>query len=1487
MAGAVRIGNQLILEEVYNDSYVPDEQEIRNFAPIIGIDPDKESELLWLARECLVAPLPPDWKPCQDTTGDVYYFNFANGQSMWEHPCDEHYRQLVIREREKLLARGALRKEKKEKKEKKQKKEKKEKKKKDKKEKESLKQSLPLGPHLAPIQLPLGTLAPLRGLTASQSIIPRGSLSLDSVVDSDLLTKEGTQLAELCKPTRHTKTLLGLICDEKISSNTTALDKWRNEEEESENESFRGTSGLLKNVYLDVDALGGSLEFEENSEAEQENHSSLLADGADPPGADPQHPGSPVEDAGSLGEKESLKSRHAEEVQESSLDSDAACPPSPVQILPGDADSSLSGQSKEDSGGELAGNEVLDKNDAEVEGDVPAAEELPQSVGERSTAGMDVPSGPGQAGAASLAVEGAEADQMESLDATADTVSCGEKIVDEAREEAAADPKTESRLDAGEELGFQRQLSEEVLDAGALSPVLDSPVCKAQEVGEEEKDQSKASREEEQSKRTKAAERQPEKEIKHQESLNQPKEESLEEITKEVETDLEQEEIHLFQAGEENIQQIQKEEAEKLDQQKENSLGTPEEDLAKATEEEELRVREEEAERLVKLRAKIASETEAEEERMRAEQEATLQKLREEWESQQLMEKESLERKQQLALKEMKLEMEEAQQKEIRELEQEKEQFLNELRERLDREKKKAVEELEEQFASELQQLKSAAGEKHHKVISSLQTQLAEAQRSQEAQLHEDLQRADQKVQQKVYQLKEYERELSELMSEKRQEVERDHERRMERMREEHREALARIKEQYEEEERKRRTELLERLQSETVQLWQSHNTEVKALQAELEGRLTDMKHRHREKERKLQDAENELEIRAKSLQARSEQLLSQEAALASQVRLEESRKEHGSLLESVRQLRKSLEELQDQKAELEAQVDLLQTRSQRLQRRIGELEEAVRSKQETLKELEAEESVESPRKRAELRVEDLRESTQAHSSREPASLASQSHEESDFQFDPVRSYISAEGISLRNAKEFLLRQTRSMKKRHSALKAAKVQWHQDLQKAQEAVQDPQSSQLLEGMRQNLEEEAKHLDKMKSAMQKGQVLLQKKEEKLSQLESSLLEELSDEDTLKSAACKKVVTFDLSDSEDTDTSIGELCQPKIDVRTDLCSIPQLDKIQHLRDSLQCITSELNGVLGALDSLSRHHTPLFTSTARDGIPLSTYSSLAGLRAGSSLGDPPRVSSTDRWAWSSGVNPSLSISGRSVDNILAEKWHRYFPAGISSLSGNSKPLDNKLGYVSADEKIRQFQHSQFHEPRKMSIEGMIESNKKWLKSFRKDSKAYPLPGSGLCVPPPCSRQEEMAGGGTFQSLAVWTSPCSAPRAVPSQHRGSPLDTLAMLGTLMTALFFVVRAVRQLGTNLFREEPLPYLVYQPLPWQVQCVSQSRRTSRDSERGRSSRHNSIYSLSGEKGDVTPDASKESKFISDPSERAAITIQTHFRRYQQQKQEKK
>lgn len=117
---------------------------------------------------------------------------------------------------------------------------------------------------------------------------------------------------------------------------------------------------------------------------------------------------------------------------ESSLDSGAACPPSPVQILPGDADSSLEQ--------ELAGDEIVDKEDAEVEGDASAAEELPQSEGGRSSAGLDVPGSPGQPRATCPAAEG---DLLASLAATAATVSCGEKGLDEEREEAAAHSRSE------------------------------------------------------------------------------------------------------------------------------------------------------------------------------------------------------------------------------------------------------------------------------------------------------------------------------------------------------------------------------------------------------------------------------------------------------------------------------------------------------------------------------------------------------------------------------------------------------------------------------------------------------------------------------------------------------------------------------------------------------------------------------------------------------------------------------------------------------------------------------------------------------------------------------------------------------------------------------------------------------------------------------------------------------------------------------------
>jgi centrosomal protein CEP164 len=72
------------------------------------MDLEAEKDLMWIAREGLKAPLPEHWKPCKTPgTGDIYYFNFQTGDSVWEHPCDEHYKSLYAAEKAKLAKREA------------------------------------------------------------------------------------------------------------------------------------------------------------------------------------------------------------------------------------------------------------------------------------------------------------------------------------------------------------------------------------------------------------------------------------------------------------------------------------------------------------------------------------------------------------------------------------------------------------------------------------------------------------------------------------------------------------------------------------------------------------------------------------------------------------------------------------------------------------------------------------------------------------------------------------------------------------------------------------------------------------------------------------------------------------------------------------------------------------------------------------------------------------------------------------------------------------------------------------------------------------------------------------------------------------------------------------------------------------------------------------------------------------------------------------
>ncbi|XP_069039170.1 uncharacterized protein [Lepisosteus oculatus] len=110
-------------------------------------------------------------------------------------------------------------------------------------------------------------------------------------------------------------------------------------------------------------------------------------------------------------------------------------------------------------------------------------------------------------------------------------------------------------------------------------------------------------------------------------------------------------------------------------------------------------------------------------------------------------------------------------------------------------------------------------------------------------------------------------------------------------------------------------------------------------------------------------------------------------------------------------------------------------------------------------------------------------------------------------------------------------------------------------------------------------------------------------------------------------------------------------------------------------------------------------------------------------------------------------------------------------------------------------------------------------------------------------------------------------------------------MLATMLTVMYFMVRAAEQVGSGWLRPDPLPYMVYQPLPWQVQNVSQNRRGSRVDEREGGSQRDPAPG-GHRKGSGSRQNGQWHAGAPASPEKAAVTIQTQYRKYQQRKQHK-
>uniref|UniRef100_A0A673VB28 Centrosomal protein of 164 kDa n=1 Tax=Suricata suricatta TaxID=37032 RepID=A0A673VB28_SURSU len=1331
MAGRpIRIGDQLVLEEDYDELYIPSEQEIVEFAREIGIDPIKEPELMWLAREGIVAPLPMEWKPCQDITGDIYYFNFANGQSTWDHPCDEHYRNLVIQERGKLSTPGTVKK-----KDKKRKKEKK-----DKKDKETSKSPLALGSSLAPVHVPPGGLAPLRGPADALPSALRGSqsVSLGSSVESG-------QLGELSLPPQglktsaYTKGLLGSIHEDKKAFSLLALGEESNEQDaaDSDSQSVRSSSELLKNLHLDVGALGGDFEYEESPRASQP------------------------------------------EEKEASPDSEAAGPPTPGKLCSQDADSSLSAASGPGQQGRGASPWLLEKEKNEKsDPGLPASGVGPgggQPAGASTREAPEPPADTGPEGSRKgEADRGPEGGRRRKEEASVgkesrSDVSEGSETSERMKElqlsdSAASDPESSLGLD----FGFRSGITECLLGVDVLSPVLGGARREAQRLGREDKDSSRSIQDEPQSKRCKGLERlspplvpgrslqsplcsqatdeglpeapegqpkqkraeepgedsagsplpagqetpsppaAPESGREQRSGAEEPEEEAEEEEEEAaspavsgvlcltlgrappeqasprapeeaVAQDLEQDRRQLLESKQEKIQRLreqlwqeEEEEVLRLQQQQQKSLSSLKEQLRQAAEEEETRMREEEGRRLARLRARVQTSAEADAARIRAEQEASLQRLREELESLQKAERAGLEERNRRTLEQLKEEMEASEKREQAALSAEKERALQQLREQLEGERKEAAAALEREHRAELERLSSSREAEHREVRGIRLPGLGL-------------------------------RALSPLVGRAPSRLPLGRESPSPR-------SPAGLSS---EQERKQRAELLGHLTRELERLRRAHERELEAARQTQDRQLEDVRRRHREQERKLQDFEMELETRTKEVKARLAQLDLQEETVQAEKQqllkmlgaggtgeqeatakhrlLGEAEEEHTQLLGSNRQLRRVLDELRARKSELEAQVDVLQAQSQRLQKRVSDLEAEVQQKQDVLEELAAKERGASPCAEPELHIEDLRKSPGTNPPKDPSPPLLQSRE-TNVSLDSTRQYLSTEGLALRSAKEFLVQQTRSMRRRQTALRAARQRWCQELAGRQEAAREPPGTTDLEDMRKDLEEETRHLDKMKSVVRKGHDLLKQKEEKLNQLESSLREEASD-DVLRGAPAKKVVTFDLSDTEDMSSPSSEssLLTP---------SAPA-SKIFYLRSSLQQISSQLNAVLSVLGALDPP-TPLLSTPPRG--PHST--ALAGLTA-----PPPPPT---RWAWDLGLSPGLSAAQK-LDDFLVQKWHKRFPGKPPSSAPRSH-----------SEQLCLLQPPHIPDVGGTDFRGMIEANRKWLARYKDDPKLHLFPAA-----------------------------------------------------------------------------------------------------------------------------------------------------------------
>lgn len=72
----------------------PSAAEVAEYAAYLGMDPQQDAGLLYIAELALTAPCPDGWTVHLDNDGNEFFYNPTTQASTYEHPMDQHYRDM-------------------------------------------------------------------------------------------------------------------------------------------------------------------------------------------------------------------------------------------------------------------------------------------------------------------------------------------------------------------------------------------------------------------------------------------------------------------------------------------------------------------------------------------------------------------------------------------------------------------------------------------------------------------------------------------------------------------------------------------------------------------------------------------------------------------------------------------------------------------------------------------------------------------------------------------------------------------------------------------------------------------------------------------------------------------------------------------------------------------------------------------------------------------------------------------------------------------------------------------------------------------------------------------------------------------------------------------------------------------------------------------------------------------------------------------------